>query len=647
MRSRIHRCLLGAAAALALAAPGAAAQTTGDAVMSDNVQHLGNLREVGTGVGATIVGDHMYVTSTHALVIYDIKSDPARPELVGTFTLDVQFENEEVPTNGKILGISSDTFCVVVDPNGIENSGGSCLAVYDVSDPENVKLLTNIPDAGDHTSACLLDCTWMYGSNGSIIDLRDPKNGKKLGVRWTDALVEQGYEQVDGCHHVREVQPGIAIGSCQPLVLFSVRPQDGGSPESPVMLATGSNEDGRFIHSTRWPRDGRDKFLLVGGEEVIRPECDDTVSAFMTWDATKAQDGLGGFPKGGSFTLIDEVRPVQGTVTDGHNPYNVLGCSVHWFQEHPTFRNGGLVALAEYEQGTRFEQITPEGKIVEQGYFLPAGGSASAAYFNPHDPSIVYVVDYTRGVDVLKWTGDTYVPTGSGDVVADPNATPGTGGKGPDQPACASASGFNSAAAAPRGGKVAFRVNKREDRPFAVDVFQQSSGRRVLGNRLIARFTNRRRSFTWNGRDRTGRRPGDGNYFVRFRMKTSSGAVDSRRVTLTRRGGRFRKAPAFYQRIDCGAFQSLKLSSSAFGGTSGKALGIAYKLAVPATEVRVQVKVGRKVVRTLTGEGAPNRTYRLRVPASVARAGKLVRVVVTAQRSQGRSPTITLAARRL
>ena len=39
---------------------------------------------------------------------------------------------------------------------------------------------------------------------------------------------------------------------------------------------------------------------------------------------------------------------------------------MHWFEELPTFHNGGAVALAEYENGTRILQITPQGKIVEK-----------------------------------------------------------------------------------------------------------------------------------------------------------------------------------------------------------------------------------------------------------------------------------------
>ena len=656
MKSTFRRGAAAALLALAVAVPAASAQTTGDSVQSDNVEHVGNLREVGAGVGATIIGDKMYVTSTHGLFIYDIKSNPADPPNIGKATFDVQFENEEVPTNGKILGISSDTFCVVADPGGIGNSGTAAtrgsLAIYDVSNPESVKLLTNIPGAGDHTSACLLDCTYMYGSTGSIVDLRDPAKGKLLETNWQDVLTEQGWEQTQSCHHVREITPGIILGSCQPLLLMSVRAKDGGSPEHPILMSTGVNEDSRFIHSSRWPRSGTDKFVLVGGEQNATtatqqdPSCNDKVSAFMTWDGSKVANGSGDFVKGSAFSLIDEVRPVNGTVQDGHSAYNILGCSVHWFEEHPTFHDGGLVALAEYENGTRFEQIEPGGKIVEQGYFLPTSGSTSAPHWNPFDPTIVYTVDYTRGVDILKYKGDFYVPNASGKVVPDPSKVAGTNGKQPNAVGCASAAGFNSANVAPKGKSVTFKVNRREKRPFTVDVFQQTAGRKVIGNRLVARFKNKKKTFSWDGTDRKGRRLGTGNYFVRFTMKTASGARDTRRATL-KYTGRFRNAPDFYQRVDCGAFKSLKLSSSAFGGTTNKALGLAYRLAIPVKDVTIQFKLGKKVIKKFTGKGDPDRTFRFKIPATAAKRGKTVQVVITANRPGAASPRITLAANRL
>nr|MDQ3611468.1 hypothetical protein [Actinomycetota bacterium] len=78
---------------------------------SDNVTFRKNIREAADGVGARVVGNKLYVTTTKDLQIYDI-TDPVNPVRQGLTTVDVEFENEQVPTDGKILGISAQTSSV-------------------------------------------------------------------------------------------------------------------------------------------------------------------------------------------------------------------------------------------------------------------------------------------------------------------------------------------------------------------------------------------------------------------------------------------------------------------------------------------------------------------------------------------------------
>jgi hypothetical protein len=647
-RPSLARALLVTLFAFTALAPAASAQQVPgpDFVASDNVEYLGRLPISGDGTGARIIGKYMYVTSSKSLDIYDIQKDPAHPELVGSETQNVQFENEEVPTNGKLLGISSDLVqsrpeCVAANATAppSSRSAGNCLSLYDVRDPNNVKELPAVAGAGDHTSTCILDCQYFYGSRGTVTDARGALDGQPAKVigNWYDGLGKNFKDETgkavtftNTCHHVREIQPGILLGSCQPIVLMSVRPEDGGDILHPKLLAYGQNLDNRFIHSSRWPNGGTDKFVLVGGEHNFEPQCTDTgnIGAFMVWDGSKVINGSGGFNKGTQMKMLSEVRPKNGTYSDGHSPYNALGCSVHWFEEHATFHNGGLVALAEYENGTRFEQITPEGKIVEQGYFLPIAGSTSAPHWNPYDPNVVYLIDYERGVDIVRWKGKTYAP----DVVPD-NGVPGTTESGRNRPTegaasrgeCASAAGFESAKVTGAGRTLRFRANLRQKRSFSVELFQQSTGSKVLDNRLRGRFTNRRRSFTW----KAGRSLSDGYYFARFRMKLPNGLVDNRRITLRRVHGRFVAAKDFYQRTDCGAFKSFKLSSSVFGGSARRSLGVAYQLARGARSVSIQVRVGKRVVKTFKGGGTKNRTYRFKVAAGIAKKGQTVAVRAT------------------
>src|SRR4051812_973495 len=229
--------LAGLLVALACAAPRAHADQTGpDYISSDNVEFVKSVRSPsGLTAGARIIGHYMYVTSSKDLEIFDI-STPEDPQLVGSITANIQFENEEVPTNGKLLGISSDLVntgpeCLSQPPTGVNTVvGGGCLRLYDVRDPANVKELPSVPGAGDHTSTCILDCTYFYGSRGSITDARHvfEPGGKavKLEQNWKTAVNAQGIDFTNTCHNVHEVRPGIIITACQPFEVLSVLPED-------------------------------------------------------------------------------------------------------------------------------------------------------------------------------------------------------------------------------------------------------------------------------------------------------------------------------------------------------------------------------------------------------------------------------------
>jgi hypothetical protein len=175
-------------------------------------------------------------------------------------------------------------------------------------------------------------------------------------------------------------------------------------------------------------------------------------------------------------------------------------------------------------------------------------------------------------------------------------------------------------------------------------VFQQSRGRRVIGERLVARYTNRTRSFVWNGRaNRAGRKVTDGYYFVRYRI-AANGGTDVRRVTLRRVGGRFSRRPDFYRRGSCALLTSYKLIRPVFGGPTKRPLGISYRVA-SAARVSVTVTRGSRTVKRFTTTSAKaERTYRLtlgtrglatgdyRVTLRATRAGKTTRAVLTSRK---------------
>ena len=389
---------------------------------SDNVKFVKNFREAADGVGGRVVGDKLYVTTTKDLQIYDI-TKPADPIRQGTITVDVEFENEQVPTDGKILGISGQTSSVTTQAapcKAASEASTGCLLLFDVRDAATPKLVQSIQNAGDHTSTCIevagQTCAYMYGSSGSISDIRTALTTGALPIvesktNWlkfvTDQLKAKGWTGAipTRTHHQTEIRPGQLMTASQPQMFISVNAADGGTPETPKLLAyadhlAAPDTKSRFVHSVEWPQNGESSLLLSGGETNFQPTCGPNNGAFSTFTV---KDGKSITPK---FTYADQYKLVQGTYTDGNTPAGgfKLGCSVHWFEQRPDFSDGGIVALAAYESGTKFLNIAADGKITEKGWYLPLDSSASAPHWAP-DGKTLYIIDYLRGLDVITFEG--------------------------------------------------------------------------------------------------------------------------------------------------------------------------------------------------------------------------------------------------
>ena len=375
------------------------AQTAGG-FTTENVEYLGFVPfDQSTSTGITIHKDYMYLTSWKNISIYDI-SDPENPVQTANLPVGFMFENEdvEITPDGSYLFFSEE----LPNPN-------TAFHVYNIEDKTNIVEVAVLEGAGDHTFSCILRCTYGYGSDGTILDLRNPAEPKFVAERSSDKSWHNALDVQEGAHDVTEYKNGFILVS--PLsgapILADVR-----DPANPKIVATGDDpipraERGYLWHSGEWPRAGEDRWILMQGEDNANPRCTDKIGPFATYDT---QGGVG---PSKPFRLIDTYKVTNGDYVDGNPPANALGCSAHWFETHSSFRNGGLVAGAFYEHGTRFTQITPEGKIKQVGYFLPYGGSTSAAYWV--NDEIVYSVDYTRGLDILRWTGKLYAgPSAAG-----------------------------------------------------------------------------------------------------------------------------------------------------------------------------------------------------------------------------------------
>jgi hypothetical protein len=198
--------------------------------------------------------------------------------------------------------------------------------------------------------------------------------------------------------------------------------------------------------------------------------------------------------------------------------------------------------------------------------------------------------------------------------------------------ACAATSGFKSVGVKPSAKGL--RIELAATAPATVAIFRQSSGRRITGEKLVARFKDRTQAFAFNTA------VADGFYFVRF-----TNGKDTRRVTLRRSGGRYTRAGDFYRRASCDLVPSYKLSRPVFGGTVDRNLGVSYRTA-RAAQVTVTVLRGSKVVKRFPArKAAANRTVRLSLPAKgLPRGDYTVRLVA---RAGSEVVTSKLVSRRL
>ena len=372
--------LLAAVTALLLAAATSSSGDPGPGYVSatSNVSYLGTVATDADTAGARLLGKTFYVLTAKGLTIYDV-STPTLPVPLGFTPLPhtPNQEREDVDTNGKIL-VAGQFYTGV-------------LYVVDVSNPRVPTLLSTLNGAAGHTNTCVLSCKWVYSSEGKIVDLRDPRNPRLAGD-WRDAA------GVRDSHDWTEIRPGLLMGATNPVVYLDARK----NPAEPKRIGAGGVPDRRFIHGNLWPRAGKDRWLLVGSESSFLCNNPKTGS-FMVYDTRS-------FARTKRFTFVGDYSLTPGDPLDDKGQAEVNQHCGHWFQPHPKFKDGGLVAVAWYGFGTRFVEVTKTGKVVERGWFQ-GGGQASSAYWISDD--VVYSLDYVRGIDILRFDRSKK-PTASG-----------------------------------------------------------------------------------------------------------------------------------------------------------------------------------------------------------------------------------------
>jgi hypothetical protein len=117
---------------------------------------------------------------------------------------------------------------------------------------------------------------------------------------------------------------------------------------------------------------------------------------------------------------------------------------------------------------------------------------------------------------------------------------------------CPLPNGFKKVDVRRRGRGLRFTFSRQVANRVTVEVFQTSQGRNVFSKaKRRIRFTNRERSFNWNGKARGGKRLRNGVYYVRFRIRDANNRLDSRRLVVERKNSRFKKKTGYVLRDRC------------------------------------------------------------------------------------------------
>ena len=387
------------------------------------VKHLAEQAPAVSGRVVQVGGQRrFYVSSIKGLTIYDV-TQPADPQVLGMLVLPhQQNEDVDVSADGSRTLISADGWLIVPL---LPVTGG--LHVIDTSDPRNPRKVGFIaaytqPLPGDHTATCAdAKCDWVYGSEGTTYDLRDPANPKIVTPGWETWVTTQAPGKTvlsQGAHDLHRDASGLISTDTVPRLILDPRID----PVRPRIITRSAipwpvNQNLAWQHNSErpdaldWqPRDPAmpgdndpalrpGELLIANGETNLKPQCDGSNGAMATWS-------MKNFDRGERMTVLDVFRPVRnGIYADGDPAVNKFGCSAHWFNER-----GGIIAAGWFEHGTRFIELDPTtGKLTEVGWWQPVWANAGAAYWI--DDEYVYVTDYERGLDIVKFDRDAPVPT--------------------------------------------------------------------------------------------------------------------------------------------------------------------------------------------------------------------------------------------
>jgi hypothetical protein len=376
--------------------------------------------------------DVMVANGTGGLGVWSLK-DPAHPKWISQVTLaDIkavipdptsltQFwegENMTVDSSRKLVFMSRD-------------SGRKGQIIVDLNDPWHPQVIGFNPNWQGHTSTCLDDCRFLWSvgttisgtpasvSPVSVTDMRDPLHPFVYSAPFSANIRRTGVNS--GSTHSVDVDfngvtwvsgtGGVRGYWVEGLHKDPATGQDRyATPYNPIPYAGGqiTGNEGSFMHNsyhfpTAVGNQPAGDVLLVTNENNNTTCSRAGVFIIASLAGTYDADGTPGkMARLATFSVNGQEGQFHGTV----GTTTVGDCSAHWFTV-----KGDIVALANYEQGTRFVDVSDPTHPVQVGWYrVPArdatatqpaiiSSDTSAAYWHG---KYVYSSDYQRGIDILQ-----------------------------------------------------------------------------------------------------------------------------------------------------------------------------------------------------------------------------------------------------
>ena len=314
--------------------------------------------------GAVLSGENLYVTTLGTLSIYDV-SDPLNPRRQSIAPAQLLVHGELLATNDRVL---------------LLNDYSGTLDVWDVEDKTNPVPAGRVLGVGDEHFSCVLDCLWVYGSNGTIVDLRDPEAPVKTDLNWKALTGTKGR-----VHRLDESRPGILVTAprgSSPTVI------DARDPLAPVVIARtrfSAVNQAMFLYS-EWPQQTRHRYLFAS-IEATGSSCENGDNgALLSFDTA-------GWPDRARFRPADRYRVPGGS---GET------CQAYYPSFHPDFRDNGLIALPASVEGVRVVEVGRDGSLHEVDAFKPPVSEVWLAFWA--DSEILYLLNATGEVYILSYS---------------------------------------------------------------------------------------------------------------------------------------------------------------------------------------------------------------------------------------------------